>query len=96
MNQKQAKKLDEIVDKVYDDWEGQGNEYGRWNLPIRVYVATRKSQCIYCDRDIVMGELKEAHGAHIKCYEAQYEISKHLVEIMKEKIKDYEYSTRNS
>lgn len=79
--------MQEVVANVYGDWEnelGPGNEWARWRqIPMFCYVSKKKHSCAFCNRDILMGEIRTSWGSHISCFVRQTAEAVRLVEVMK-------------
>jgi hypothetical protein len=92
MKQKDTYNMQETVAQVYQTWEddlGVGHEWARWReLPMHCYVSKKKQACSFCDRYILMGEIRTSYGTHVSCFIRQTAQAVRLVEIMKVKLQE--------
>jgi hypothetical protein len=95
LNQKEAKDMQQTVSQVYEDWErelddnGTNGNWARWRkIPMFCYVSKKKHDCSFCNRYILMGEIRTSWGSHVSCFIRQTAEAVRLVEVMKVKLQE--------
>lgn len=93
MKQKETYDMQQAVNQVYEDWERElGENNGRWarwrKIPMFCYVSKKRKECAFCDRPILMGEIRTSWGSHVSCFVRQTQVALGLVEMMKVKLQE--------